>query len=92
MSDSKFAIFTKPFSLATYSPIVRPNIDFVGPINIDNDSGNILVIIDTFSKWVELYACEYATAKAAADSLLQLLGRYEAPSKILPDIGSHFVN
>ena len=51
MSKSKFAIFTKPFSVATYSPMVRLNIDFVGPINTDDVSGYILVIIDTFSKW-----------------------------------------
>ena len=92
MSDNKFAIFTKPFSVATYSPMVRLNIDFVGPINTDDDSGYILVIIDTFSKWVELYPCENATAKAAADCLLQHFGRYGAPSQILSDNGSHFVN
>ena len=54
MSDSKFAIITKPFSVATYSTMVRLNIDFVGPIHPDDDSGYILVIIDTFSKWVTL--------------------------------------
>ena len=39
MSDNKFTIFTKPFSVATYSPMVRLNIDFIGPINTDDDSG-----------------------------------------------------
>ena len=48
MSYNKFAIFTKSFSVATYSPMVRLNIDFVGPTNTDDDSGYILVIIDTF--------------------------------------------
>ena len=47
MSNNKFTIFTKPFSVATYPPMVRLNIDFVGPINTDDDSGYI-VIIDTF--------------------------------------------
>ena len=76
MSDNKFTIFTKPFSITTYSPMVRLNIDFIGPINTDDDSSYILVIIDTFSKWVELYPCKNATAKAAAECLLQHFGRY----------------
>ena len=92
MSNNKFTIFTKPFSVATYSPMVRLNIDFIGPINTDDDSGYILVIIDTFSKWVELYPCGNATAKAAAECPVQHFGRYGAPSQILSDIGSHFVN
>jgi len=66
--------------------------DFVGPINTEDSTGYILVIIDTFSKWVELYACDTATAKEAADCLLQHFGRYGAPSQILSDNGSHFVN
>ena len=92
MSNNKFTIFTKPFSVANYSPMVRLNIDFVGPINTDEDSGYILVIIDTFSKWVELYPCKNATAKVAAECLLQHFGRYGAPSQILSDNSSHFVN
>ena len=92
MSDNRFSIFTKPFSVATYLPMVRLNIDFVAPINTDDDSGYIPVIIDKFSKWVELYACKNATAKAAANCLVQRFGRYGAPSQILSDNGSHFVN
>ena len=86
MSDNKFAIFTNQLSVATYTPIVRLNIDFVGPINTDDDSGYILVI-DRFSKWVELYPCENVTAKAAADCLVRHFGRYGAPSQILSDNG-----
>ena len=92
MSNNKFAVFSKPFSVATYSPMVRLNIDFVGPINTEDDTGYILVVIDTFSKWVELYSCENATAAESANCLLQHFGRYGAPSQILSDNGSHFVN
>ena len=69
--------------------MVKLNINFVVPINTDDDFRYILTIIDTFSKWVELYPCENATAKAAAD---YLYGCYGAPSQILSDNGSHFVN
>ena len=47
MSGSKFGIFFKIFSVATYSPMSRLNIDFVGQVNTDDDSGYTLVIIDT---------------------------------------------
>jgi hypothetical protein len=69
--------------------MVRLNIDFVGPFD---DGGYILVIIDCFTRWVELYACAAATAKEAARCLLQHFGRYGCPSEILSDNGSHFVN
>ena len=72
--------------------MVRLNIDFLGPINTNDDSGYILVIIDTFSKWVELYPCESATVKAGTECLIQNFSRYEAPSQILSDNGSFFVN
>ena len=64
--------------------MVRLDIDFIGPI--DND-GYILNIIDSFSKWVELFACDNCTALKAAH-----FGRYGAPSQILSDNGSHFIN
>ena len=69
--------------------MVRLNIDFIGPI--DND-GYILNIIDSFSKWIELFACDNYTALEAAHCLLQHFGRYGAPSQILSDNGSQFVN
>ena len=78
-----------PYSVATYAPMVCLKIDFIGPI--DND-GYILNIIDSFSKWVELFACNNCTALEAARCLLQHFGRYGDPSQILSDNGSHFVN
>jgi hypothetical protein len=70
--------------------MVRLNMDFIGPIG--DDQGYILVIIDCFSRWIELYACDNATAQEAARCLLEHFGRYGAPAQILSDNGSHFVN
>ena len=78
-----------PYSIETYAPMVRLNIDFIGSIN---DDGYILNIINTFSKRVELFACDNFTALEAAHCLPQHFGRYGAPSQIQSDNGGHFVN
>ena len=69
--------------------MIRLNIDFVGPFA---DGDYILKIIDTFTKWVELYVCESADAQEAPRYLFEHFGRFEAPLQILSDTGSHFVN
>jgi hypothetical protein len=69
--------------------MVRLNIDFIGPFG---DGGYILTIIDTFTRWVELFTCTNANAQEAARCLLEHFGRFGAPSQILSDRGSHFVN
>jgi transposase InsO family protein len=65
------------------------NIDYVGPFS---DGGYILVIIDCFTRWVELFAVDSATGEASALCLLQHFGRFGAPSQLRSDRGSHFVN
>ena len=69
--------------------MVRLNIDFVEPFS---DGGYISPIVDTFTRWVQLYVCESADARDAARCLFEHFGRFEAPSQILSDRGSHFVN
>ena len=85
----KTPIHGHPFTTSTYEPMIRLNIDFVGPFS---DGGYILTIIDTFTRWVELYVCESADAQEAARCLFEHFGRFGAPSQILSDRGSHFVN
>jgi transposase InsO family protein len=65
------------------------NIDFVGPYP---DGGYVLVIIDCFTRWLEVFAVERATGELATFSLLQHFGRFGAPAQIRSDRGSHFVN
>ena len=66
--------------------------DFIEPFRTSNESGCILVIIDTFSKWIELYKCTHADAKEAAIALFEHFGRFGAPAQIMSDRGSHFIN
>jgi hypothetical protein len=88
MSQIKVPIHAHPFTTSRYYPMECLNMDFVGPYP---DGGYILVIIDTFTRWVELYHSPNATSESAASSLLQHFGRYGAASQIQSDKGPHFV-
>jgi hypothetical protein len=89
MSQIKIPIHAVKYVASTYSTMQCLNIDFVGPYP---DGGYLLVIIDTFTRWVELYPCEAATAQTALDGLITHFGRFGCPQIIRSDRGSHFAN
>jgi hypothetical protein len=60
-------------------PMEYLNMDFIGPFP---DKGYIFVITDIFTRWVELYHSTDATAKSAAEHLLQHFGRFGAPTQL----------
>ena len=64
------------------------NIDFIGPFP---DKGYILVIVCTFTRWVELYGTADATALSTAEYLLQYSGRFSASRQLRSDNGPHFI-
>ena len=71
----------------------RLNIDTIGPFDKDEDDNiYIITIIDTFTRWVELYPAKSTDAITAAKILVQHIGRYGAPNQLLSDNGSQFVN
>ena len=88
MSMIKIPIHAHGFSTSTYTPMECLNIDFIGPFP---DGGYVLVIIDTFTRWVELFHTKDATAASAANSLLQHFGRFGAPHQLRSDNGPHFI-
>ncbi len=89
ISAIKLKIHASPFVTSRYTPMECINIDYVGPYP---DGGYTLVIIDTFSRWIELFAVDAATGAASALCLLQHFGRFGAPAQVRSDRGSHFVN
>ena len=88
MSLLNIPIHAHGFTTSTYTPMECLNIDFVGPFP---DDGYVLVIIDTFTRWVELYHTLDATALSAAQCLLKHFGRFGAPHQLRSDNGPHFV-
>ena len=53
-------IKTHPFTCTSYNPFKSLHIDHIGPLPVD-DKGNspISVMIDAFSRWVELFPNKY---------------------------------
>ena len=93
MSYLKVPIHTQPFTTASYEPMERINIDSIGPLPCDiHGLCYIVVVICTFTRFVELYPVKAVTAELAAEVVLNHLGRYGTPSQILSDNGSQFVN
>ena len=80
MSAIKYSINAYRYTTSTYKPMECLNIDFIGPFP---DNGYILVMIDTFSRFVELYATPDATAKSACTALEEHVGRHGSPCMLL---------
>jgi cleavage and polyadenylation specificity factor subunit 1 len=85
---------------APLTPIVatRPwniiGVDIVGPFpeSPDHPYRNILIVVDYFSKWVELLPMENASGSLVADLMRRkIFGRYGNPSLVVSDDGSQFV-
>jgi hypothetical protein len=97
MSTLKPKIHIKPFTLASYQPMQRICIDTIGPITVNDEKDDdiqryVIVIIDAFSRYVNLYAAKDTTAKAALSALTDWVTTFGCPSEIVSDNGSQFVN
>ena len=80
----KIPIHAHGFTTSTYTPMECLNIDFIGPFP---HQGYILLIVDTFTRWVKLYHNTDATALSAAECLclLKHFGRFGAPHQLRSD-------
>ena len=75
MSRMHIQIKTHPFTCASYNPFEVLHLDHIGPLRADvNGSMFILVIIDAFSRWVELYPTKTTTAVETASCIFQHFG------------------
>ena len=93
MSYLKTTIHTLPFTTATYTPWQRINIDTIGPLPPDeHDNKYIIVIIDTFTRYMELYAVKSVDAEHAVQAINAHCGRYGVPTQIVSDGGTQFIN
>jgi len=82
-----------PFVLGSYVPMQKVSVDTIGPLEKDH-LGNqyILVIIDCFTRWTELYSVPDTSAEKAAIVLIQHVGRFGVPERFRTDQGTQFAN
>jgi transposase InsO family protein len=81
------------FTCASYNPYEVLHLDHIGPLTKDAHSNEyILVIIDAFSRWVELFPTKSTTAAETASVMLNHIGRFRSPEVIHTDQGSAFHN
>ena len=94
MSQLRTPILTAKFTTSTYTSMERVYLDTIGPLKEDSRGNkHIIVIIDGFSRWVELYAVPDVTAELAAKvALMDWVGRFGTPDQIMTDGGGQFVN
>jgi hypothetical protein len=74
---------TRPFQLVT--------MDIMGPLATTvNGNKYLLVMVDHFSKWVELFALVDQTAEDVAKCVSLFVFRHGVPDSILTDLGTNF--
>jgi transposase InsO family protein len=86
-------IKTDRFTAASYTPMEVLNIDTIDSVSRDSaDNCYILVVIDCFTRFVELYPVSDASALPCARALLSHVCRYGIPITIRSDRGTQFVS
>ena len=93
MSRMRLQIKAHRFTCASYSPFEVLHLDHIGPLTKDAHGHEyILVIIDAFSRWVELFPTKSTTAAETASMILNHVGRFGSPEVIHTDQGPAFHN
>ena len=65
------------FTCASYNTFEVLHLDHIGPLTKDAHGNEyILVIIDAFSRWVELFPTKSTTAAETASVILNHIGRF----------------
>jgi transposase InsO family protein len=86
-------ITVHPYVTWAYNVMDRLAVDTMGPFDEDQRGNKyVIVVIDCFSRFVELYPSPSVGALDAARALVDHAGRYGIPLEIQSDQGSEFVN
>ena len=78
-------------TLSKVGPWDTLGIDIFGPLPTASSGFKyIVVVIDQFSKWVELFPCRIVKSEKIADILMSVFHRFGCPRRILTDRGPQF--
>jgi hypothetical protein len=93
MRTVKPLIKVHPYVTFTYNVMDRLAVDTMGPFDADVYGNQyIIVVIDCFSRFVELYPSRTVDAHGAAKALVNHAGRYGIPLELQSDQGSEYCN
>ena len=91
MNLIKPVVHSYPFTLSTYGLFQTVSVDLIEKLKVDDYGASmVVVIIDNFSRFVDLYPISDTSAEAAADALIQFTGRFKTPIRFTTDSGSNF--
>lgn len=81
------------YTLATLKMSSKIAVDTL-MVGQEDNKGNkyIIVILDTFTRWIELFPVPNLEAQTAVDIMIQHFGRYGIPHSVVTDNGSQFIN
>lgn len=83
--QSKSSLISWP---STLRPFERVHIDFLGPIQ----GKMFLILVDSFSKWVEVFQMANTTATTTVEKLRECFARFGLPDTIVSDNGPQFTS
>ena len=93
LDERRLPVHVKPLTLATYRAMQRLQIDAIGPLpTTENGFAYILVIIDTFSRWVMLYPTKSTGADECAKALIEHFGLFGVANEVVSDNGPQLKN
>ena len=93
MNQLKTPIHASPFTLSAYNPMECLYVDIIEKLTKDATGNSfVVVLIDAFSRYVELFPVPKIDQYTIAHVLLQHLGRFGAFDRLVSDRGSVFVN
>jgi len=93
MDQMKKVIHSYPFTVSSYGLWDTVSVDYIERLIPDSEGNNmIIVIVDNFSRFTDLYPAKSTNAMGAAQALLSFSGRYATPNSFCTDKGKSFAN
>jgi transposase InsO family protein len=81
------------YTISSTMPMEKIAVDTLGPFPPDADGRiYIIVVIDCFSRYVELFPATDCTAEAAAHAMVEHFSTFGVPKYLLTDNGPQFAN
>jgi hypothetical protein len=91
MQEIRRAVHARPYTTSSWGVFDNLAIDVITGLPESTEGySNLMVIIDTFSRYIELHPMGPLTAQNAVNALEQWMSRYGRPLNILTDNASQF--